>query len=46
MDEQPSNWFTIDLAVIVLGMVLLGIGIWIGFDGHSLPMALMNPRGT
>jgi hypothetical protein len=36
------KWLTIDLAIIVLGLVIMGIGVWIGFDGHSFPFAAID----
>ena len=41
MDEQPSTqipaWLTIDIMVIVMSVVIIEIGIWIGLDGPALP---------
>ena len=41
MPEQPSTrmpaWLTIDLAVIAISLIIIGIGIWIGFDGPAFP---------
>jgi hypothetical protein len=49
MDEQPSTrvpaWLTIDFIIIALGLVILGVGIWIGFDGRSFPLAILTQRG-
>lgn len=41
-DRRIPTWLTTDLIIIVLGMVIIGVGIWIGFDGHSLPSAALD----
>lgn len=41
MDEQPSTrmpaWLTIDVIIIAIGLVIIGIGVWIGFEGPPFP---------
>ena len=48
MDKQPSTrvpaWLTIDVIIIALGLVIIGVGIWIGFDGRSFPLAVQIQR--
>ena len=44
-EKRIPRWLTTDLMIIVLGMVTIGVGIWIGFDGHSFPLAVLTQRG-
>jgi hypothetical protein len=34
MDKQPSRipfWLTIDVTLVVIGLVLVSVGVWLGF---------------
>ena len=33
-DKRIPRWVTIDVVIIALGLVIIGAGIWVGFDGH------------
>ena len=41
MEEQPSTrapaWLTIDIMITVGAVIIIGIGIWIGFEGPPFP---------
>ena len=41
-DKRIPRWLTIDVVIIALGLVIIGAGIWVGFDGHSFPIAVLT----
>jgi len=45
MDMQSRRiptWLTVDLTIIAVSMIMIAAGVWIGFEGPSLPQMLTN----
>jgi len=43
MDKHPPNipiWLVIDLSILALSVILIAVGIVIGFEGIPLPQLL------
>jgi len=31
------TWLTVDVTVIAISMIIIAVGVWIGFEGPSFP---------
>jgi hypothetical protein len=40
MDKQPQRiptWLSIDLTIIAVSVIIIAVGVWIGFEGPPFP---------
>jgi hypothetical protein len=35
--QRVPTWLTVDVTVIAVSMIIIAVGVWIGFEGPSLP---------
>jgi hypothetical protein len=35
--QRFLTWLTVDVTVIAISMIIIAVGVWIGFEGPSFP---------